>query len=111
MRSKKFLNVLGAFVKRSPLPFVGIALFIALPMFAQTIDTGNITSEATALITLFKFIGAAAAVAAIIFAALGIRGRNIGEGILGLICAILAIFVIGHASDWVSSITGVAVGG
>jgi TRAP-type mannitol/chloroaromatic compound transport system permease small subunit len=111
MQYLKHLNFLKTFTKRSLIPFVGIVLFTALPMFAQTIDTGNISAEATALITLFKFIGAAAAVAAIIFAALSIRGRNIGEGILGPICAILAIFIIGHASDWVSSITGVAVGG
>jgi hypothetical protein len=88
-----------------------VLLAVSHPAFAQTIDTGNITAQTTALITLFKFIGAACAVAALIFAALAIRGRNIGEGIVGVVCAILAIFIIGHASDWVSSITGVAVGG
>jgi hypothetical protein len=101
-------------VKRSlPSLFVfAMALLAAShPAMAQTIDTGNITAQTTALITLFKFIGAACAVAALIFAALAIRGRNVGEGIVGVVCAILAIFIIGHASDWVSSITGVAVGG
>jgi hypothetical protein len=57
--------------------------------FAQTIDTGNIQQEAGALLTLFEVIGAVAAVVAIIFAALAIRGRNVGESAC---CARLARF-------------------
>lgn len=76
---------------------------------AQTIDTGNISQEAGALLTLFEVIGAVAAVIAIIFAALAIRGRNVGEGLVSLLCAIGAIFVIGHAQGWVTSITGITL--
>ena len=76
---------------------------------AQTIDTGNIQQEAGALLTLFEVIGAVAAVVAIIFAALAVRGRNVGEGIVSLLCAIGAIFVIGHAQGWVTSITGISL--
>jgi hypothetical protein len=76
---------------------------------AATLDTGDITAEAAALLTVFQVIGAIAAVVAIIFAALSIRGRNIGEGIVSLLCAIGAIFIIGHAQGWVTSITGIAV--
>ena len=76
---------------------------------ASTLDTGDITAEAAALLTVFQIIGAIAAVVAIIFAALSIRGRNIGEGIVSLLCAVGAIFIIGHAQGWVTSITGIAV--
>ena len=84
-------------------------LGVASVAAAQTIDTGNIQQEAGALLTLFEVIGAVAAVVAIIFAALAIRGRNVGEGIVSLLCAIGAIFVIGHAQGWVTSITGITL--
>jgi len=86
-----------------------ILLAVAAVASAQTIDTGNIQQEAGALMTLFEVIGAVAAVVAIIFAALAIRGRNVGEGIVSLLCAVGAIFVIGHAQGWVTSITGITL--
>jgi hypothetical protein len=82
---------------------------VATAVRAATLDTGDITAEAGALLTVFQVIGAIAAVVAIIFAALSIRGRNIGEGIVSLLCAVGAIFIIGHAQGWVTSITGIAV--
>ncbi|HET6206851.1 MAG TPA: hypothetical protein VFD98_08585 [Terracidiphilus sp.] len=82
---------------------------LATGLRAATLDTGDITAEAAALLTVFQIIGAIAAVVAIIFAALSIRGRNIGEGIVSLLCAVGAIFIIGHAQGWVTSITGIAV--
>jgi hypothetical protein len=82
---------------------------VATTVRAATLDTGDITAEAAALLTVFQIIGAIAAVVAIIFAALSIRGRNIGEGMVSLLCAIGAIFIIGHAQSWVTSITGIAV--
>lgn len=89
----------------------GLFVFLAVGGIAsaQTIDTGNISQEAGALLTLFEVIGAVAAVIAIIFAALAIRGRNVGEGLISLLCAIGAIFVIGHAQGWVTSITGITL--
>ena len=93
---------------RSKTRFVLLLAFASVAA-AQTLDTGNIQQEAGALLTLFEVIGAAAAVVAIIFAALAIRGRNVGEGIISLLCAIGAIFVIGHARGWVSSITGITL--
>ena len=90
-------------------PKIRFAFLLAVASIAtaQTIDTGNIQQEAGALLTLFEVIGAVAAVVAIIFAALAIRGRNVGEGIISLLCAIGAIFVIGHARGWVTNITGI----
>ena len=64
---------------------------VATAVRAATLDTGDITAEAAALLTVFQIIGAIAAVVAIIFAALSIRGRNIGEGIVSLLCAVGAI--------------------
>ncbi|MBV9082111.1 MAG: hypothetical protein JOZ62_05505 [Acidobacteriaceae bacterium] len=54
-------------------------LALASVAAAQTPDTGNIQQEAGALLTLFEVIGAVAAVIAIIFAALAMRGRNVGD--------------------------------
>jgi hypothetical protein len=98
----------------APLALFLAMLVTALPAAAQSggqIDLSNILSQGTALLIFFRTIGAIAAVVGIIFSALAIRGRNIGEGIIGVLCAIATIFIIGHASDWVATITGVAVGG
>jgi hypothetical protein len=94
-------------VRRVLLPVVVIGL--ATAVHAASLDTGDITAEASALLTVFQVIAAIVAVVAIIFAALSIRGRNIGEGIVSLLCAIGAIFIIGHAQGWVTSITGISV--
>ena len=88
-----------------PLMVVGLAAVAR----AGTIDTSDITNQAGLLLNVFEVIGAIAAIVAVIFSALAIRGRNVGEGVVGVLCAILAIFVIGHAEGWVTSITGVAV--
>lgn len=78
-------------------------------MQAQSLDTGDMTSEAEQLLIFLKLIAAIAAVASIIFAALAVKGRNIGEGVISLLCAIGAIFIIGHAQGWVTTVTGVAL--
>lgn len=92
---------------RRVITFVLFALASGLPMFAQdTIDLSGIQNQAHALMLFFQGIGCIAAVAAIIFAALAIRGRNVGEGIVGLVAAIAAIFIIANAQTWTQSITG-----
>lgn len=86
-----------------------ISLVFVAAAHAGTLDMGDMATEATVLLHFFQLIGAVAAIVAIIFAALAIRGRNIGEGVVSLLCAIGAIFVIGHAEGWVTSITGIAL--
>ena len=88
-------------------------LLLAMPTtlcFAQgVIDVSNITNQASAFLVALQFIGAIAAVACLIFAGLAIRGRNIGEGLISFLCAVLAVLILANAKGWVTSITGVQI--
>ena len=77
-------------------------LMMAAPAFAQgTIDLTGVQNQAHALMLFFQ-----GAVVAFILAALAIRGRNVGEGLVGLVAAIAAIFIIANAANWTAAITG-----
>lgn len=76
---------------------------------AQSLDLSGITSQAQAFVPFAKLIGAVVCVIGLIFAALAIRGRNVAEGIVGVVVMILGMFIIAKAEAWVSAITGVSV--
>ena len=72
-------------------------------------DTTDMENSARHWMTFFLLIGVICAVISLVFSALAIRGRNVVEGIVGVVAAIACLYVIAHARSWATSITGITV--
>lgn len=100
---------LFAFLK-SVAPFTAFLTAVSVAHAAPTIDMSGVTSVMQTVQTACLLIGAMIVLVSLVFSVFSFAGGNIMRGVSGVAGVLFGALVIGMGPEWISSLTGQAVG-
>jgi hypothetical protein len=89
-------------------PLLFCLLLAVTSASAQAVNTANFTALGNALLALFTIVGSLGVAGGLIFAIFKFIGRDIGGALIGVVSAAGGAVVIGYATTWATTLTGVA---
>ena len=103
---KTFIKQRAASYARGLAPAAALLLFATTAHAQGTIDFTQATAVFTTIKVFVIAIGAVFVLIGLIFATVRIRAERIGEGMLGVLGALIGALIIGLGPGWITSLSG-----